>query len=841
MVRKSGNLIGCLMIFLGVDVLILLLPMQAIGQAIDHPSGLVAECARAPKHISRLGLLSFRHWDSLTSVVFSADGKLLLTSSNDHTVRLWAASTGKEIGRWTFPESVQSISMSPDNATIGASTSTGVWLWNRRRDQQPRLFAPAETVPVGQKGRLRNPMDRVLFSPDGKRFAWSSLQGAVWVASIQSGKLIFHRSPSGDLLLQTPVTLTFSPDGTKLALSTVDFRVRVWDLMQGKETLQLRGHERMVNSIAFSPGGETLVTSSEDRTLRFWDTATAKEVGRLSSSESVACTLFTPDGKRFVAADDSGLIRVYRFPSRQLEYQVQGPPTGIVSIACSPDGKRFAAVGEEEAIRIWNADTREELFSPPVHRARIWSLSFSPDGRTLATASGDGTVRVWDSALRTALTCTPEHRFPVRAVAYAPDGKQIASAGDDGMVRITDSQSGKQIRSWKAGSVRVYHLAYCQSGRFLITHADDDDRVLLWDATSGRYIDHLECGRNVCGFAVSPRGTELAIAQRIRPASGSIAVGVWNLALRVKVQTFSIRRNCSFLSLTFSPDSRLIAVAPREKTTTPLMVYEVASGMPLTELKLPREHPELTPESIAFTIRGEKLFAGTAEGFVLSWDFFWTQTITLSQASGGGILCLACSPDGRRLASGSTNSTVLLWKISRPTPHFPGEHARLSPKQCDTLWEELRTGDASKAYKAVRLLAASPEAAVKMLQARLAPAAVPDRVAISRYIAGLSSENTQVRQRAMCDLRSIGASAIPALQERLEAKPPLEESRRIRQLLPTLTRWQSAELRVLRAIQVLEAIGTPEAHLILERLAKGARESRLTKEAQDSLQRLRSR
>ena len=157
------------------------------------------------------------------------------------------------------------------------------------------------------------------------------------------------------------------------------------------------------------------------------------------------------------------------------------------------------------------------------------------------------------------------------------------------------------------------------------------------------------------------------------------------------------------------------------------------------------------------------------------------------------------------------------------------------------LWDDLRLEDAGRAYEAVWTLVACPEQAVPYLGNRMQPASPPDHSVLSRDLAGLGDNRFDARQRSFQNLKQLGDLAVPALRRRLANNCTLEEQRRIDELLRAAKKWSPNDLQILRAIQVLEYVGKPTTMDILQRIAAGAPESRLTMEAQASLARLTSK
>jgi hypothetical protein len=197
--------------------------------------------------------------------------------------------------------------------------------------------------------------------------------------------------------------------------------------------------------------------------------------------------------------------------------------------------------------------------------------------------------------------------------------------------------------------------------------------------------------------------------------------------------------------------------------------------------------------------------------------------------------CLAFSRDGRRMATGMPDGTILVWNVSLP----PAGTLHLSAKEIGALWTDLADDDAAKAWRAVWRLADAPQDALSFLRGRvkLYPTASAD--VMRKLLAELDSDSFDVRQAAVKRVKELGLQAEPALRAALNAKPSLEQRRRIEELLAALPVATSPptpeELRQLRALIVLQLIGTPEARRLLEEAAKGPPSARLTRQALSSL------
>jgi hypothetical protein len=250
------------------------------------------------------------------------------------------------------------------------------------------------------------------------------------------------------------------------------------------------------------------------------------------------------------------------------------------------------------------------------------------------------------------------------------------------------------------------------------------------------------------------------------------------------------------------------------------------------------------PAVFAFSA-DSRLFAVAGSEAVRLWETAtWQPVGSLKVRSGASLppdrACarsLAFSPDGRTLATGHADGTILLWDASL----WGGIHGGpLDGARREALWSDLAGAHAGRAYAAIWLLADDP-ATVAFLKERLRPVSSPSPDLLRSLLNDLDSDQFAVREAAERQLRNLGERAGSTLREALNAKPSLEKRRRIEGLLASLeatTALSGEPLRGLRAMQVLERIGSAEARKILEGLAGGVESARLTRDAKAALGRM---
>ena len=203
-----------------------------------------------------------------------------------------------------------------------------------------------------------------------------------------------------------------------------------------------------------------------------------------------------------------------------------------------------------------------------------------------------------------------------------------------------------------------------------------------------------------------------------------------------------------------------------------------------------------------------------------------------------GVSATAFSPDGKTLASASRDGTVILWDM-KALPLADPEPTYASREEMESCWRELGQGDASLAYRSIRVLGRFPRLAVPVLQQRLQPLAPAQPEVIEKWVADLDSRNFKKREDAARDLALQCEIAEPLLRILLTKAYLPEAHRRLEQILGFAANGGQtpAQLQVLRSIEVLEGIGTVDAIASLETMASGDPRFAVTREAKAALAR----
>ncbi len=417
----------------------------------------------------------------------------------------------------------------------------------------------------------------------------------------------------------------------------------------------------------------------------------------------------------------------------------------------------------------------------------------------------------------------------------SPDNKKLLMEGDNLALIVLDAATGKERARFlkhlppRASAQTLMGAVFMPDGKAVITFSlGVDANIRIWEADSGKEILVIPAnvgkpsGDNLSGIAVSPDGKTLFSASLRGP------VRVWDTATGKELRQIGLKENGA-RPLTLSSDGRYLAGVMANS----IAIWDTATGKELRQLP----HPRGYAVRFGFSPDCRTLAVSSDEEPLRLWEIASGESRLEVSGHAGPIKVFAYSPEGRFFATGSDDTTALFWDLHALSLAGTAGVAELTPKSLDKLWTDL-CGDAPAAYKAVARLSEFPKETIVFLGGRLRPVEVKQ---LDKLIAKLDDDDFDTREAATNELIALGAAAETALRKALAGAPSAEARVRIENILAQLKKGAEANknrLGLLRALEVLETIGTPEARKLVESLAKGAELAELTVEARGTLARM---
>ena len=291
------------------------------------------------------------HRDATACVEYSPDGKTLVTSSFDGTMRVWKRNPDGRIG------SFYSIT-------------------NHARSRKSFSFSSKLNLLSVNKNSELIVLDSRTFN-------------CIW----NLGPIIFENDYASQ---------TFSPDGQQLA-AKIKEGISVWNINTRKRVVIAGPNSNFGSSLEFCSSNKTLAVANRN-TVQIWDTSTFQKVAESQQTSSMITGLIAlKTGDYIFVGRRDGTITLLSVPKLNVIKKWKAHSSLVYGLAISPDGKTIASGGGDQIINLWGVSelinsgaATESLKSLRGHCNQIWALAFSPDSRYLASGSKDGVVNQWD-------------------------------------------------------------------------------------------------------------------------------------------------------------------------------------------------------------------------------------------------------------------------------------------------------------------------------------------------------------------------------------------------------------------------------------------------------------
>lgn len=370
-------------------------------------------------------------------------------------------------------EAIVSASFSPDGRGLASgSGDTNVRLWDINTQ-----------TPVYTCEGHRNWVLAVAWSPDSERVASGCRNGQVNIWCSKTGKRISKTPLLGHSKWITCLAwepMNCNSDCRRLASSSKDGTVRVWDTVLLKCEYVLSGHTMSVTALKWSANG-LIYTSSQDRTIKVWrgsDGVICRTLeghahwvntlalncdyvvrtGPFDPEKLSRCKHIPEDRKEraklaqarydqvrsgpikedmLASGSDDFTMFLWKPESAKIPVaRLTGHQQLINDVKFSPDMRYIASASFDKSIRLWNGADGKFIATLRGHVQRVYQLAWSADSRLLASASADSTCKVWTVTGKKLLGDLPGHADEVYAIDWSPDGTVVVSGGKDKILKL---------------------------------------------------------------------------------------------------------------------------------------------------------------------------------------------------------------------------------------------------------------------------------------------------------------------------------------------------------------------------------------------------------------------
>jgi WD40 repeat protein len=344
------------------------------------------------------------HIGGITGLAFTPDGKQIVTSGEDKTIRVWDVETGRTVRVIRGQEGPEragrlaALALSPDGRWLAVGGELdGAELSKMESSSAIRLYEFSSGRLVGLlKGHRRNGVVSLAFSPDSRLLVSGSGEMKTILWDVASRRQL-HALAGQEGGLVSGMTARFSPDGERVAAILADF-IGLWRVKDGQQIALLEGHKKKVTTLAVSPADGSIASGGEDGEIRLWNGRTGNFLRKIANQgDYVTSLVFTKDGRK------------------------------LISGGAGAPGLDSTAPASASHCHVWDVKSGAKLFDCAKHKGRVNYLALSPDGRRAASAGGaDGSIQIWDAERGKIYKTIRGVGQTVFDVAFSADNKTIA-------------------------------------------------------------------------------------------------------------------------------------------------------------------------------------------------------------------------------------------------------------------------------------------------------------------------------------------------------------------------------------------------------------------------------
>ncbi|XP_059200044.1 telomerase protein component 1 [Centropristis striata] len=513
----------------------------------------------------------------------------------------------------------------------------------------------------------------LVVSPDGDLMVVGTGQGTLHFINIHTGQELKSLVSSCDGIS----SCVFLKDG-RLATTSFDGRIEVWDVQNGCRTALIEGHTNVITGSDITADRKHLATVSLDFMLKVWSSAKGNEIAALTSSSPLNCVTFDPEGHLLAAGCWNGDVIMWNWLQNKPLASLSGHKRSVRSLSFSPSSSMLCSGSVSGEVRVWSVPTSTCVGCFQAHCGATDALTFLDEGSMLLSAGSDHMLHLWSGGLGRSVATLKrdecEQEPPLKKLKSAssePAALCVAVNGDyaavgyhgDG-IKLFSLDSGEKIWGDSAGLyVSVLSLLWVvldaeKTEPDLLLTGGSDKRVRVWKRKEG--VEGLLGGLEMWGTFGAQQAVVLAFAQNstyLATASDDCTIFLWllsDLALDPCIEPHAILRGHKggVTCLAFSPDGEQLLSGGKDQA---LMVWDMKSSPPALSKSLPHSHKDWitgcvwTPDCVISSSNDGRLCLWDLEAGKRVGEISWKNPLT-------SVCCL-----GRYVMAGCAEGALHVW------------------------------------------------------------------------------------------------------------------------------------------------------------------------------------
>ncbi len=564
---------------------------------------------------------------------------------------------------------VNVVAISPDSRMVISGSEDGTLkLWDIETAREIRTFSGHD-----------NGVTSVAFSPDGKYIAsashyernwWEKLENYSFIKiwDVTSGKELHSLKGHGSEV----TSVVFAPDGKHLVTASRDKLIFIWDIVNEKIINRLVGHKDTVNAVIYSPDGKKILSASDDKTIRIWNATSGNFEKSLYLSSDIKTLSISQDGRR--------LLSVVSNSSRRKKQAT--PPDGIILwntedwskwtlttgntmfAAFSPVGNKIISCSITDSmdskLKLWNSETGKQEGETTQHIQLDHMVAWAPNGKFVISANYDHTLIKWD------IKSNREILFlgaaaELHALAVSNSNHDVIASSVSAIERWNLNDGTVEYR-YSAPLGEVWSIEISSDNRYLIAQSEHNNinEISIYELKTGSPYKKLK-GKNNSFFS----------GYKITSNSKKLIIGVSDEGIK----TYNIASGKFEGTNIKSTDSSHTEYNLLDITNSNMLLVGQGVDLQIYDLNKRRQTKfagwhKLRIDTGAFSPDGKFVASAGLGGEIRVWDVDKGSPYAEFSRHSGEVNTVLFTPDNRFVVSCGKDKTIKIWDLARKRLHL---------------------------------------------------------------------------------------------------------------------------------------------------------------------------
>lgn len=622
------------------------------------------------------------HEGRITQLLFSKDGKMLVSASIDGTIKIWDPSTAKLIKALEgHKASVEKIMFNPDHKILASiSLDKTIILWDLTTFTQKveltghqdwltdfAFTSEGETLITSSLDKTirewdlktnnskivfeyHNPLHFLALHPNQKTLITAGDDGAIMMIDRQNGQKINLEGHYGSL-----TSLKISPDGRHLSTTSRDATARLWSLIGSPRLIKiLSGHDGPVLDSSFCEVNSFLATCGQDGTFRLWKTENGEQFMILDAGSKPLNKIYIlPHGQSLLTARSKGKVELWKISKIGGKTLIDGHQNRIYALSFNPKGDQFLTAGWDGFVRIWSTDKGKTINTIKREPQSITTALYSPKGQYFAIALRNGDVELWDDGGSQPRYTLIGHKENVNALAFSHDEKLIATAGEDHSIRVYDTYSGQERTELVGHKGKVQQLIFAHDDDLLYSIGKDGVAIkwgLEKNAEITRFTGHKAA---LTHMVLNPEGTRLVTGSEDHTAR------LWNTKTGEEIFLLEMHKG-PVKHVDIAKNSKMILTSSEDQT---ISLWHAYNGRQLIQIS---KHLG-NIEDAFFSPDDTRIYSASSDGTARIWDVETGEEIALLHKGAIPVLGATLNSMNNQIAITLANGQIQLIPVFKST------------------------------------------------------------------------------------------------------------------------------------------------------------------------------